>query len=263
MQNSGGHPFHAEELGYALRDWHLIEIENGECSLPGGAEALDARKIPELFPDLILSRIELLNDTQKLLLQIASTIGRVFTFQILQEIYPEQAESDALLQEMEILDQLDITPVELTEQGTTYTFRHAITQEVIYAAMPSARRRQFHLAIAKWYEENNHDQTEDVAAILAYHYKHALGSNHDVLESSTTAATQAILGKAIEFSILGANHLSQQGLFQESINLLSTALEVGNVTKLIDIQHWSERVGSGYWLSHIMVWVKPKTPLNT
>ena len=55
---------------------------------------------------------------------------------------------------------------------TEYTFKHALTREVVYGSVPKARRARLHALIAAWLERTGSGRDED-AALLAHHYAQA------------------------------------------------------------------------------------------
>jgi len=59
------------------------------------------------------------------------------------------------------------------ERGITYTFKHAITQDVAYSLLPFAQRRQLHARVAEWHEQRHADNLAPHYPLLAHHWSRA------------------------------------------------------------------------------------------
>ena len=55
--------------------------------------------------------------------------------------------------------------------GETYRFRHKIYQEFIYTTLSAARRRHYHLRLAKRLQAAYQERSPEIAAKLAYHFE--------------------------------------------------------------------------------------------
>jgi len=162
---SGGNPFFAEELIYALRDEGLvaIETERGKtrCVVRGDLDQT-AQTLPDTIQGIVLSRIDRLPPEEQLTLKVAAVIGRTFAYPTLHDALGEHMEvSHRLLKAyLDDLANLDLTPLEAPEPELTYIFKHIITQEVAYETLLFAQRRQLHRTVARWYERVFSDEAE-------------------------------------------------------------------------------------------------------
>ncbi len=169
-QRGEGHPFFSEEIGYALRDAGVLKVDNGQASMSEESVGMLEGILPDTIEGIITSRIDRLSPQQQLALKVASCIGRVFSFRILQGVYPISQDRAQLVNEMEGLATLDLTPLEAPEPEHAYIFKHAITRQVAYDLMLYAQRQQLHEAIALWYEEQRSSDISAYYALLAYHW---------------------------------------------------------------------------------------------
>ena len=165
-----GHPFFSEELAFALRDAGLIILANGECHIAAEVGDLDTLDFPDTIQGVITSRIDRLIPAQQLTLKVASVIGRVFSFRALQNIHPIEVDKAQLVDYLNTLQQLDITPLETPEPELSYIFKHIITQEVAYNLMLFSQRRQLHRAVAEWYERTYVEDLTPFYPLLAHHW---------------------------------------------------------------------------------------------
>ena len=170
LQKAEGHPFFSEELAYALRDSGILTIQNGVASMAGDAAAIEKLNLPNTVQGIITSRIDRLEPAQQLALKVASVIGRIFAFRILQDIHPIEDEKPQLELNLQSLRRLDITPLETPEPDLTFIFKHAITHEVAYGLMLFSQRRKLHSAIAEWYERAQQHDLQPYYPLLAYHW---------------------------------------------------------------------------------------------
>ena len=212
-ERAGGNPFFAEELIYALRDGGLVKVvtENGvtRCVIsPAFGAEREFRRVVQALPDtiqgIILSRIDRLQPEQQLALKVAAVIGRTFGYMTLFDTLGEHMEiSNRLLQTyLEDLTRLDLTPLEAPEPELTYIFKHIITQEVAYATLLFAQRRQLHRSVAQWYERRFGAEMGAPAAevlssplaayypLLVYHW-HQAGDENREREYAALAARWA------------------------------------------------------------------------
>lgn len=166
-----GNPFYAEELLNYVRDRGLD---------PHDAAALE---LPDSLQRLILSRIDQLDDRQRIVLKVASVIGRLFRFSWLHGYYPALGTPEAVKAELAGLARLDLTPLDQPEPEPAYLFKHVVTQEVTYASMGQAMREDLHERLARYLEGLGAERHLD---LLAYHYA----------RSANTAKTREYLRRA-------------------------------------------------------------------
>ena len=233
-QKAEGHPFFSEELAYALRDAHLINIENGECTMTSSAEEINSF-IPNTIEGVITSRIDRLTPQQQLTLKVASVIGRVFALRVLRDIHPINTDRPLLEEHLSRLEQLDLTPLDTPSPDITYIFKHIITQEVAYNLMLFTQRKQLHRTVAEWYEQT---YTEDLSLyypLLAHHY--------------TQAEDRA---KAIEYLVKAGERALLQFANQEAVRFLSEALQLvskeqpHSLEARMERARWERLLGQAY-----------------
>ncbi|MBE2225223.1 MAG: hypothetical protein IAF02_27045, partial [Anaerolineae bacterium] len=132
-----------------------------------------AINFPDTIQGVITSRIDQLSPAQQLTLKVASVIGRVFAYRLLNDIYPSAQEQVNILQELDLLDKLELTPQESPEPNLAYIFKHIVTQEVAYSLMTFAQRQQLHQKTAVWYEKIQESDLSRHYPLLAHHWHRA------------------------------------------------------------------------------------------
>jgi DNA-binding NtrC family response regulator/tetratricopeptide (TPR) repeat protein len=145
LTRAEGNPFFLEELSHIT-------------SVPG------APAVPETVQDVLQARIDRLTDGPRRLLQTASVIGREVPRTLL-VAFGEGTEPLAGLDE---LKHSEFIHERSTTSGPVYVFKHALTQEVAYASLSSARQRALHGLIGEALERGGGSDE-----ILAYHFVRA------------------------------------------------------------------------------------------
>ncbi len=193
-QRAEGHPFFSEELGYALREAGVIEIANGECRIAPGRD-LAAIDLPDNIEGIITTRIDRLSPQEQLTLKVASVIGRVFSVDALEAVHPVARERLEILNNVEILAEADLTPLDSPAPNLAYIFKHVITQEVAYGLMLYAQRRELHRTTAQWYERDREESGALNYPLLAHHWASA-GEDPQAIDYLERAAQAALRSHA-------------------------------------------------------------------
>jgi adenylate cyclase len=191
-----GNPFFVEELLDSLREsGGLVLDQEGRwafspeidralfqagCLLPKGdgwelavSAAANASLaavdlgIPDSIQGVVLSRLDRLTETQKMMLKVASVVGQRFELNLTRLAHPPaRPEPEVALHRIQEIEARDF--VHLASSGQTspvYAFRHNTTQEVAYATLLFEQRRQLHRAVC----EQLTAMQPDNAALIAHH----------------------------------------------------------------------------------------------
>src|SRR5215203_422535 len=217
-EKSEGHPFFAEELAYALRDSGILMIANQECRINVRFVNFEDLTLPDTLQAAITNRIDSLDPSQQLTLKVASVIGRIFAFRVLQAVHPIEADRSSLPAYMTSLTKLSLTLVESEGPDLAYIFKHAVTQEVAYNLMLFSQRRQLHQAVAEWIEKTNEDNIQSFYTLLAHHWAQAA-------EMPDAARNDHALTKALEYLEKAGEQAMQNYANQEAVQFFSQALE--------------------------------------
>ena len=197
-----GHPFFAEEIGYALRDTGLVRIGDGVCKLVDG-QNLEHANLPGTVEGIITSRIDRLQPAEQLTLKVASVIGRTFGLPLLSGVFPIAPERAQLSDHLDVLRRLDLTPLESGATQALYWFKHIVTQQVAYALMLGEQRQALHRNIALWYEREHAQDLAQYHGLLAHHWSQA-----------------EVPAKAIEYLELAAESACAANANTEALRLL-------------------------------------------
>ena len=143
LQRAEGNPFFVEEI---VRD--LVEA---------GASDGKGASIPKNISSLLTSRIDRLDGGSKLVIQLASVLGREFEFGELSTLVGDSDETEGALSDLLSRD-LVVERSRLPERE--YSFRHALIQETAYSTILLKERRTLHAQVAEYLEPRSHDPQE-------------------------------------------------------------------------------------------------------
>jgi predicted ATPase len=144
--------------------------------------------------------------TAKEVAQLGATLGREFTYDLLQAVSPleEVRLQPALtkLIEAEVLYQRGLPP------QARYLFKHALIQDAAYHSLLKSTRQQYHTTIARVLEERVPETKETQPEFLAHHYTEAgliaqaipywQSAGQRAIERSANAEAVAHLTKGLE-----------------------------------------------------------------
>jgi predicted ATPase len=138
------------------------------------AKRLEEIVVPDTIQDIIMVRIDRLEEEPKRTLQLASVIGREFTRRLLDRLAEIQAQTDEFLRELktiELIYEKSIFP------KLAYMFKYALTHEMAYNSLLVQRRKELHRLIAWAIEGLYADRLADQFEVLAYplHERRGMG----------------------------------------------------------------------------------------
>jgi class 3 adenylate cyclase/tetratricopeptide (TPR) repeat protein len=181
VEASEGNPFYVEELvkwlleaGVIVKDaevWTVLE------------DRLEDVKVPSTLRSVIQARIDSLTAAERLALQRAAVIGRVFWDDAVDSLRaerdlaltaPDIATSDALdrLRGREVVYQREQSAFDHTRE---FLFKHALLRDVAYDGVLRRHRQTYHGLAARWFEQmaERTRRADEYAGLIADHYANA------------------------------------------------------------------------------------------
>jgi class 3 adenylate cyclase/tetratricopeptide (TPR) repeat protein len=164
IERTQGNPFFLEESVRTLVETKSLVGQPGAYRL---VQALPTIQVPATVQAVLAARIDRLAPEQKHLLQSAAVIGKDVPFALLKAI-ADVPETDlhrelASLQAAEFLYETNLFP------DLEYTFKHALTHEVVYGGLLHERRRALHVRILETIEQLYSGRLAEQAEQLAHH----------------------------------------------------------------------------------------------
>jgi class 3 adenylate cyclase/tetratricopeptide (TPR) repeat protein len=166
LSRSSGNPLFIEELTHNLLENGSIDRHGNQCVL---AKKTSDIQVPDTIQGIIAARIDRIEENLKRIMQVASVIGREFSYRILNKITGTREELKAHLlnlQGLEFIYEKSLFP------ELEYLFKHALTQEVSYNSLLLQRRKEIHTKIGKAIESIYSYNLEEYYELLAYHYSY-------------------------------------------------------------------------------------------
>ncbi len=160
VAKSEGNPLYVEEILRQLNETGGVLVEAGEARLSRPDVA-----VPETVHDIIAARVDRLEEPLKQTLQGAAVVGRQFLTTLLAGLF--EGDEPRVVGHLADLQTRDF--VFLLEQ-LLYSFKHALTQEVVYSGLLERRRRHYHAGVGAGLERLYTSNPDEVVELLAYHY---------------------------------------------------------------------------------------------
>ena len=165
VRKAEGNPFFLEEVLKSLLEVGALRQRDGHYVL---TKPISEIYVPNTVQDVIMARIDRLEEVPKKALQLASVIGREFTVRLLERISDVHAQLERFLQELKVLEfiyERSFYP------ELAYMFKHALTHDVAYNSLLMQRRKELHRLIAMAIEELYAERLPESYEMLAYHYE--------------------------------------------------------------------------------------------
>jgi class 3 adenylate cyclase/tetratricopeptide (TPR) repeat protein len=176
-------------------------------------------RVPDTLQALIAARIDRLPVPQRIGLQRASVMGRIFMRGALARLSPEIDDVQHCVDELLLRDLIVREPRASISGEEAFKFKHVLIREVAYSALSKSSRADLHHAFAEWLGERAGDE---LLEIRAFHLDQAStllaeldgAAPADLREETAQALTQA-----------GKRALSREA-FRSARKLLLRAVEL-------------------------------------
>ncbi len=162
-----GNPFFVEEVLKSLVEVGAIRRSGAEYVL---AKRIADIYVPDTIQDVIMARLDRLDEEPKRAIQTASVIGREFTVRLLDRTAALEGGLEGYLRE---LKEVELIYERALYPELAYMFKHALTHDVAYGGLLVARRKALHLLVGEAIEELYRDRLAEQYETLAYHYERA------------------------------------------------------------------------------------------
>jgi class 3 adenylate cyclase/predicted ATPase len=177
-----GVPLYAVETVRMLLDRGLVVQEGNEYRPTGAVEALE---IPETLHALIAARLDSLIPGERLLVQNAAVLGKVFTKAGVAALMglPEQ-DVDQLLMSLVRKEFLALQADPLSPERGQYGFLQDLVRQVAYETLARKDRKARHLAAAAYLESSWGGDEDEIVEVVGSHYLEAYQAAPDAPDAS-------------------------------------------------------------------------------
>jgi len=203
VKRASGNPFFLEEVVRSLIDQGAVVLRHGVFEV---TDKIETVFIPQKINELLMARIDRLDEKTRHLVKVASVIGRNFFYRILAEVARTVEDIDnrlsylkevQLLRERKRMDEIEDL------------FKHALAQEVAYDSILQQKRKELHLYVADSIEKVFRQKLHEFYGMLAYHYSRA----------ESLKKTEKYLIKAGEEALRSSASSEALNYYQEGLKL--------------------------------------------
>jgi predicted ATPase/energy-coupling factor transporter ATP-binding protein EcfA2 len=203
VEKTDGIPLFLEELTKSMIESGMLVDKGDSYELSAPLHTLG---VPTTIQDSLTARLDRLPQAKQVA-QLASTVGREFSYDILDSIPGNHREN--LRGQLDTLVEAGILFQYGTAPNPVYSFKHALIQDSAYSSLLKTSRKDYHKLIAESIEKNSPGLIETQPELLAQHYTKAL-----------------ITDKAIQYWLAAGLRALQRSANAESISHLKQGLEL-------------------------------------
>jgi class 3 adenylate cyclase/tetratricopeptide (TPR) repeat protein len=167
IQRAGGNPYFIEEVVRSFIDEGAVVVKGGKLEV---TPKLNQVTIPNTINDVLMARIDRLEQETHDLLKVAAVIGRSFFYRILSVVADSVTNLDDRLS---YLKETQLIRERKRMEELEYLFNHALAQEVTYASILPERCKALHLKVADTIEKVFAKKLHAFYGMLAFHYSRA------------------------------------------------------------------------------------------
>jgi class 3 adenylate cyclase/tetratricopeptide (TPR) repeat protein len=168
VERTGGNALFLEESARALIENEVVGGDRGAYRL---VKPLASIQIPDRVQAVVAARLDRLPEERKSFLQTGAVIGKDLPFSLLQAVSGMPA--DQLLGNLAELEEAQFLQTTNLYPDLCYSFRHALTHDVVYSTLLREQRRNLHARIVDALEALYPDRRTEHVERLAHH---ALGA---------------------------------------------------------------------------------------
>jgi tetratricopeptide (TPR) repeat protein len=192
VARTDGVPLFVEELTKTVLESGNVPGTAGDAPTRGRAAPA---AIPSTLPDSLMARLDRLGPAKETV-QLAATLGREFSYEVLRAVSPMDEAS--LRRELVRLVDAELLYRKGSLPQARYLFKHALIQDAAYQSLLPGLKREYHGRIARTLEGRLALETEP--ELLAHHYAEA-GMEAEAIAGWHRAGQRAMERGAIQEAI--------------------------------------------------------------
>jgi tetratricopeptide (TPR) repeat protein len=221
VKRADGNPFFIEEVVRSFIDEGAVVAKDGSFEV---TDKIDSIVIPNTISDILMARIDRLEEQTRNLLKVASVIGRNFFYRILVMAAKRVEDIDSRLS---YLKEIQLIRERTRIEELEYLFKHAIAQEATYESILPQKRKDLHLTVADSIEKVFKERLHEFYGMLALHYGKA---------SAVDKAEEYLISAGDEALSMSASNEALY-YYQEALNLyLKQHKDAANPDKLASFE---------------------------
>ncbi len=167
VERTGGNPYFIEEVVRSFIDEGAVIMRGGKFEVTSKFSQVT---IPNTINDVLMARIDRLEEETRHLLKVAAVIGRSFFYRVLSEVAKNVRNMD---ERLSYLKEAQLIRERVRLEELEYLFKHALTQEAAYASILPEKCKALHMEVAGIIEKVFAKKLNAFYGMLAYHYSRA------------------------------------------------------------------------------------------
>ena len=167
IERAGGNPYFIEEVVRSFIDEGAVVLKERGFEV---TDKLTTTSVPHTINEVLMARIDRLDQKTRDLVKTASVIGRNFFYRILAEVAQTIEDMDSRL---EYLEEIQLIRERKRMEELEYLFKHALAQEVAYDSILIQKRKDLHKTVADSIEKVFSERLSEFYGMLAFHYSQA------------------------------------------------------------------------------------------
>jgi DNA-binding winged helix-turn-helix (wHTH) protein len=230
-QITNGNPFFLREYLY----WLIADEKIFRLNKNSGWVFTEIAKssLPNSITSFANSRINLLNEKDRTILEAACVTGEEFSSQSVAKVL--NLHISEIEKSLEVAVEKEILTKQILNRGNDYRFRHNLLYRMLYESILPNNKFYLHEQVALWLEESYKNDTRKVAGSLAEHYEAA--QNHQ---------------KCLEWSIEAAKYakgIEDIGKIKKDIERAENAVKkISNPNAISNLQQYYLHFFKGYYI---------------
>jgi class 3 adenylate cyclase len=166
VELADGNPLYAQEYVRMLLEGGMLRPAGSEWTLKAG----EPPPMPDNVQAVIANRLDLLDPSDRAILQAAAVVGRQFWPGAVAAAVGQPIDTvEWALRRLEQRDLIQEQPLSTMAGQLEYRFRHILVRDVCYQRLPRVDRVLRHLRTADWLETVSDGRQIDLAEVLANH----------------------------------------------------------------------------------------------
>lgn len=204
VDSTEGNPFYLEELIKMLVE--IGVIARAEPYWRVDMEILTGLHLPSTLTGVLQARLESLPAEERIILQQASVVGRVFWDRVLERIGESDGSQTRSGSIAALLDELRSRELVFRRETSDFSdarehiFKHALLREVTYESVLKRVRTVYHGLVAEWLIDHSGERVEEITGLIADHLEQA-GKDTDALVYLLKAGEEAAANYAHEEAV--------------------------------------------------------------
>ena len=214
-----GNPLFVEEMLRMLVDDGLLRRNDDGWAVEGDLAAVT---IPPTIQALLTARLDRLDDQERVVIERASVVGRVFWWGAVSELCPPEL-APGLIHQLQSLARKELIRPDHSETSgeDSFRFAHILIRDVAYQGIPKADRASLHERFADWVAEEAAGRAGEYEEVVGYHLEAAHAA---LLELGPANERTAALGRRASESLASVGKRAfARGDMPAAVNLLERA----------------------------------------